>query len=108
MRDRLAHRDDLKERIIPAWSPGCRRLTPGDGYLEALIQDNVHCEFDDIASVDATGLWTTTGKHIEVDILACATGFYVRQSDGEEGLLLRDPIANDRDRRRDLQTSSIV
>lgn len=78
MKQRLAHRDDLKERIIPTWSPGCRRLTPGDGYLEALIRDNVECEFDDITKVTETGLETITGKLHEVDILACATGFNVQ------------------------------
>jgi cation diffusion facilitator CzcD-associated flavoprotein CzcO len=78
MKQRLAHRDDLKEKIIPTWSPGCRRLTPGDGYLEALIRDNVECEFDDIVRVTQTGLETVAGKHHEVDILACATGFNVQ------------------------------
>lgn len=78
MRQRLGDRDDLKQKIIPSWSPGCRRLTPGEGYLEALIRDNVACCFDDIAKVTETGLQTVTGEHIEVDVLACATGFYVQ------------------------------
>lgn len=78
MRQRLGDRDDLKERIIPSWSPGCRRLTPGEGYLEALIRDNVSCCFDDITKVTENGLRTVTGEDIEVDILACATGFYVQ------------------------------
>lgn len=78
MRQRLAQRDDLKERIIPTWSPGCRRLTPGDGYLEALIRDNVFCEFDDIQKITPTALLTVTGTHHEVDVLACATGFNVQ------------------------------
>lgn len=30
--------DELKEKLIPSWPPGCRRITPGDGYLEALVQ----------------------------------------------------------------------
>lgn len=30
--------EDLKEQLIPKWPPGCRRLTPGDGYLEALVK----------------------------------------------------------------------
>ena len=30
--------EELKEKLIPQWPPGCRRITPGDGYLEALIQ----------------------------------------------------------------------
>lgn len=78
MKQRLAHRDDLKEKIIPTWSPGCRRLTPGDGYLEALIRDNVECEFEDIVRITDTGLETVAGKLIEVDILVCATGFNVQ------------------------------
>lgn len=30
--------EELKEKLIPRWPPGCRRITPGDGYLEALVQ----------------------------------------------------------------------
>lgn len=30
--------EELKEKLIPGWPPGCRRITPGDGYLEALVQ----------------------------------------------------------------------
>ncbi len=30
--------EELKEKLIPSWPPGCRRITPGDGYLEALVQ----------------------------------------------------------------------
>ncbi|KAK4556593.1 hypothetical protein LTR86_006164 [Recurvomyces mirabilis] len=78
MRERLGDRDDLKERIIPAWSPGCRRLTPGEGYLEALIARNVTCNFDNIVGVNETGLRTVKGDQIDVDILVCATGFDVQ------------------------------
>ncbi|KAK3094291.1 hypothetical protein LTR53_019450, partial [Teratosphaeriaceae sp. CCFEE 6253] len=78
MRARLGDREDLKEKIIPAWSPGCRRLTPGEGYLEALIRENVTCNFDGIESVNATGLRTGKGEQVDVDVLACATGFDVQ------------------------------
>ncbi len=30
--------EELKEKLIPKWPPGCRRITPGDGYLEALVK----------------------------------------------------------------------
>lgn len=30
--------EELKEKLIPSWPPGCRRITPGDGYLEALVK----------------------------------------------------------------------
>lgn len=29
--------EELKEKLIPSWPPGCRRITPGDRYLEALV-----------------------------------------------------------------------
>ena len=29
----------LKGKFIPKWSPGCRRLIPGEGYLEMLVLD---------------------------------------------------------------------
>jgi hypothetical protein len=37
--------EELKEKLIPCWPPGCRRITPGDGYLEALVQPS---EFRDL------------------------------------------------------------
>ncbi|EMC92455.1 hypothetical protein BAUCODRAFT_38521 [Baudoinia panamericana UAMH 10762] len=78
MRSRLGDREDLKSKIVPSWSPGCRRLTPGEGYLEALIRENVTCNFNDITRVNSTGIRTAAGDQIDVDILACATGFYVQ------------------------------
>jgi hypothetical protein len=30
--------EELKQKLVPSWPPGCRRITPGDGYLEALVQ----------------------------------------------------------------------
>lgn len=57
---------------------GCRRLTPGDGYLEALTKSNVTPVFDEITEIDATGLKTADGTHHPVDVLICATGFDVR------------------------------
>lgn len=36
MRARLASAPHIYEALLPNFSPGCRRLTPGPGYLEAL------------------------------------------------------------------------
>lgn len=36
--------DQLKEKLIPSWPPGCRRITPGDGYLEALVSESESVE----------------------------------------------------------------
>lgn len=75
MMKRLGNHTDLMDRLIPSWPVGCRRLTPGDGYLEALIESNVDCHFAEIESIDETGLTTVNGVRREVDIIVCATGF---------------------------------
>lgn len=67
--------EELKKRLIPSWPPGCRRITPGDGYLEALVQDNVSPVYEEIARVVPEGIIDASGKLHEIDILACATGF---------------------------------
>ncbi|OAL49861.1 FAD/NAD(P)-binding domain-containing protein [Pyrenochaeta sp. DS3sAY3a] len=79
MAERLKDREDLKQHFIPSWSPGCRRLTPGEGYLEALIQENVTCVFNnEIKQITPTGIISADGTEHEVDIIACATGFNVQ------------------------------
>lgn len=75
MEKRLGSDSELQRRLIPSFPPGCRRLTPGDGYLEALIQPNVTNIFDEIQFINDTGLTTSDGKHHQVDMIVCATGF---------------------------------
>jgi hypothetical protein len=36
MHSSLKDRPDFEERMVPTYHAGCRRITPGDGYLEAL------------------------------------------------------------------------
>jgi cation diffusion facilitator CzcD-associated flavoprotein CzcO len=69
--------DELKKFIIPDFSPGCRRISPGDGFLEALVQDNVTPVFSGIKRVVPEGIETEDGQVHEVDRIVCATGFQV-------------------------------
>ncbi|KAK8081185.1 hypothetical protein PG997_009003 [Apiospora hydei] len=93
MRQRLLHRPELLESLIPAFSPHCRRLTPGPGYLEAITADNTDYVQTPIARFTKTGIETVDGKHREVDAIFCATGanvdmiqpFPIRGPDGREG-----------------------
>jgi cation diffusion facilitator CzcD-associated flavoprotein CzcO len=78
MRERLQGREDLQSQLIPSWSPGCRRLTPGEGYLETLRKDNVDVIWGEIAQITEKGLITAAGHEVEVDVLICATGFSVQ------------------------------
>jgi cation diffusion facilitator CzcD-associated flavoprotein CzcO len=69
--------EKLKAMIIPKWSPGCRRISPGDGYLEALVQPNVENVTCGIQRVTPEGIITEDGQEHKFDILVCATGFKV-------------------------------
>jgi cation diffusion facilitator CzcD-associated flavoprotein CzcO len=69
--------EKLKAMIMPKWSPGCRRISPGDGYLEALVQDNVETVFSGIKKITPEGILTEDGQEHKFDIIVCATGFKV-------------------------------
>lgn len=61
--------------LIPDFPVGCRRLTPGPGFLESLVQDNVDTWWDDIACITEQGIQRKDGTEIELDAILCATGF---------------------------------
>jgi len=67
--------EELKKLLIPTWSPGCRRLSPGDSYLEALSEPNVRPLFGGLERIVSDGVITEDGEHVKFDILICATGF---------------------------------
>ncbi len=75
MANLLGNDPRLCKALIPTFPVGCRRLTPGPGYLESLTKENVRVITDNIVKVVPTGLELTTGEIIEVDALICATGF---------------------------------
>lgn len=45
MKETLKNRPDIIENLIPDFGVGCRRPTPGPGFLEALQADNVEAVF---------------------------------------------------------------
>jgi hypothetical protein len=83
---KLASRPDLVALLIPSFAPGCRRLTPGKGFLESLLEPNVTVVSSSISQITPTGVETMTANtatattatlHHEVDVLVCATGYHV-------------------------------
>ncbi|KAF8079146.1 FAD/NAD-binding domain-containing protein [Lyophyllum atratum] len=75
MMKKLAKKPWIADHLIPDFAPCCRRLTPGPGYLEALCADNVDFVPTDITRITPTGIDTGDGKHQDLDIIICATGF---------------------------------
>ncbi|KAL3444179.1 hypothetical protein BJX65DRAFT_174915 [Aspergillus insuetus] len=75
MRAKLAKSPpELVEKLIPEFEIGCRRLSPGDGYLEAMQEGNARWEFEPIIRVTEKGIVTESGEE-EFDLIATATGF---------------------------------
>lgn len=74
MKERLAKKPEVYKSLVPEWSPACRRLTPGPGYLNAIVQDNVNFINDGIEKVVEKGI-ISGGEFREVDAIICATGY---------------------------------
>jgi cation diffusion facilitator CzcD-associated flavoprotein CzcO len=74
MAKRLEAKPELLEQIVPDFSPHCRRLTPGPGYLEALTKDNVSFIRTPIERITEDAIVTTDGVHRPVDAIICSTG----------------------------------
>ncbi|KAF5003207.1 hypothetical protein FDECE_10225 [Fusarium decemcellulare] len=93
MRKRLVGAsEELIAHLIPDYQPGCRRPTPGDGYLEALVKPNVTPVFEEITRVVPEGIIDETGKLHECDVLVCATGFHIAFAPplGRNGVDMKD------------------
>lgn len=76
MRERLAKKPEILKSLLPSFSVGCRRLTPGPGYLEALVEDDVDFIDTPIVKAYESGLELADGRRLEFDVLICATGFH--------------------------------
>ncbi|KAJ7677213.1 FAD/NAD-P-binding domain-containing protein [Mycena rosella] len=76
MRRRLGGDERLIDAIVPKdFAVGCRRPTPGNGYLEALLQPNVQVYTEMFQRITERGFIDAEGNEHEVDVIICATGF---------------------------------
>jgi cation diffusion facilitator CzcD-associated flavoprotein CzcO len=62
----------LVDQLIPKWAAGCRRITPGVGYLESLKDEKTTVIYGGIAKISPEGCVTEEGKEYPVDVLVCA------------------------------------
>jgi len=74
MKDKLRN-EGLEELVIPQWAVGCRRITPGVGYLETLGSEKVDVVYGEIQKITEKGCVGGDGKERPLDVLICATGF---------------------------------
>ncbi|OAQ63671.1 monooxygenase [Pochonia chlamydosporia 170] len=74
MRDKL-NDEKLAKKMIPEFALGCRRMTPGSGYLESLSKENVKVVHESVMRLTETGVVDESGVEHKVDVVICATGF---------------------------------
>ncbi|PJK21531.1 flavin-containing monooxygenase [Mycolicibacterium goodii] len=88
--------DGLRERLTPDHPLGCKRLVFSSDFIPALTRPNVEVVSSPARALRSRSLITEDGRELEVDIVACATGYaaadYLGQIDvtGEGGLRLRE------------------
>jgi cation diffusion facilitator CzcD-associated flavoprotein CzcO len=87
---------ELRMKLTPDYTPGCKRRCISDDYLSTFNRDNVHLVTEPISRIEATGIRDATGKLHEVDTIVEATGFrpfditeYVH-IEGRDGRRLQD------------------
>jgi cation diffusion facilitator CzcD-associated flavoprotein CzcO len=73
---RKSGNEELNENsVIPSYAVGCRRPTPGVGYVESITSPNVSLIVGHIEKATKTGFVDNKLREHEADILICATGF---------------------------------
>lgn len=69
---------ELRERLTPRYTMGCKRILLSNDYYPALTQPNVEVVTDAITRVTATGVVTADGREREVDAIVFGTGFQIQ------------------------------
>ncbi|KAF9891925.1 hypothetical protein FE257_002888 [Aspergillus nanangensis] len=75
MRTKLQTKPKVADVLVPSFGVGCRRPTPGPGYLASLCADNCEVVWGEIDSFTKSGLKSADGQEREFDVIIAATGF---------------------------------
>jgi cyclohexanone monooxygenase len=67
---------ELRERVVPTFEIGCKRILISNDWYPALDRDNVDLVTDPINKITPNGIVTADGVEREVDALIVATGFH--------------------------------
>ena len=76
-------RDEFSDYIsgfTPYFPPGCRRVTPGDPFIEAVQQPNAEVVFKSVIRLTEDGAVDSDGIERKFDAIICATGKRIRRA----------------------------
>jgi cation diffusion facilitator CzcD-associated flavoprotein CzcO len=68
---------ELRRRLTPSYTIGCKRILLSNDYYPALAQPNVELVTEDIREVRPSSIVTADGVEREVDTIIFGTGFHV-------------------------------
>lgn len=67
----------LKEKIIPDYTMGCKRVLLSNHYYKALAKDNVEVVASGVDRIEGNTIIASNGERCEADVIILGTGFHV-------------------------------
>jgi cation diffusion facilitator CzcD-associated flavoprotein CzcO len=80
----------LREKLIPDYTMGCKRVLISNDYYPALSRDNVDLVTDGIAEVRERSVVDSAGVSHDVDVIIYGTGFHVIDGFGYLSIVGKD------------------
>ena len=81
---------ELRAKLTPTYTPGCKRLLQSNDYYPALQRPNVSVETEKIIEVVPSGVVTADGVLHEVDTIIYGTGFRITNNPMAERVIGTD------------------
>lgn len=66
---------EIRRKLTPAYTLGCKRILQSDDYLPTFNRPNVTLVTDSIAEITQRGIRTADGAEFPVDVIIFSTGF---------------------------------
>lgn len=82
--EREVKNPEIRQKLIPKYEFGCKRILSSDDYLPCFNRPNVALETEPIAEINATGIVTENGAQRDFDVIIFATGFEVAEITNDE------------------------
>lgn len=90
--DELVPDPELRARLTPDYTIGCKRIILSNTLYPALSADNatLHDRHDGIDHLDETGIVTASGEHLDLDLVIWSTGY-----DATDGVISYPVVGRD-------------
>ncbi|GAA4080526.1 NAD(P)/FAD-dependent oxidoreductase [Actinomadura miaoliensis] len=83
---------ELRAKVTPDYTIGCKRILLSNDYYPALTRPNVELETAGIAEVREHSIVTADGREYQVDAIIYGTGFKVTDALAEQRVVGRDGV----------------